>query len=334
MSIADKTVLITGANRGIGQALVEEALRRGASRVYAAARRPAGHPDERVTPLTLDVTDAAQVRAAADRVGSLDVLVNNAGLALFDGLGDRATLERHLAVNLFGTYAVTEAFLPQLTSARGTIVNNLSLNALAPLPVLAAYSVSKAAAFSLTQSLRASLAERGVRVHAVLTGPVDTDMVRALDIPKASPQSVARAIFDAVDRGEEDIFPDPLSQSLADGWRNGAAKAFERQLAERRQAGEDPLDVPAVLAPVDEGEGKAALAGDVHPVLGVDVDMDVLAPGPDVHPRLGGYLPGRQVRLPDLETALPHGLQAGLADLLPGAGKTHVVPIGHSHVRG
>jgi len=154
MSIADKTVLITGANRGIGQALVEEALRRGASRVYAAARRPAGHPDERVTPLTLDVTDAAQVRAAADRVGSLDVLVNNAGLALFDGLGDRATLERHLAVNLFGTYAVTEAFLPQLTSARGTIVNNLSLNALAPLPVLAAYSVSKAAAFSLTQSPR------------------------------------------------------------------------------------------------------------------------------------------------------------------------------------
>jgi len=73
-----------------------------------------------------------------------------------------------------------------------------------------------------------------VRVHAVLTGPVDTDMVRALDIPKASPQSVARAIFDAVDRGEEDIFPDPLSQSLADGWRNGAAKAFERQLAEPR----------------------------------------------------------------------------------------------------
>ena len=73
-----------------------------------------------------------------------------------------------------------------------------------------------------------------MRVHAVLTGPVDTDMVRALDIPKASPQSVARAIFDAVDRGEEDIFPDPLSQSLADGWRNGAAKAFERQLAEPR----------------------------------------------------------------------------------------------------
>ncbi len=234
MSIADKTVLITGASRGIGQALVEEALRRGARTVYAAARRPTAHPDERVTPLTMDVTDAAQVRAAAERAGSLDLLVNNAGLALFEGLGDRATLERHLAVNLFGTYAVTEAFLPALTRSGGAIVNNLSLNSLAPLPVLAAYSVSKAAAFSLTQSLRTSLAERGVRVHAVLTGPTDTDMVRDLDIPKTSPESVARAIFDAVDRGEEDIFPDPLSQSLADGWRGGAVKAFERQLAEIR----------------------------------------------------------------------------------------------------
>ena len=234
MSIADKTVLITGASRGIGQALTDEALRRGAKRVYAAARRPVAHPDERVTPLRMDVTDAAQIRAAAGRIGSLDFLVNNAGLALFEGLGDRVTLERHLAVNLFGTYAVTEAFLPQLTSSRGEIVNNLSLNSLAPLPALAAYSVSKAAAFSLTQSLRASLAERGVRVHAVLTGPTDTDMVRGLDIPKASAESVARAIFDAVDRGEEDIFPDPVAQALADGWRNGAVKAFERQLAQVR----------------------------------------------------------------------------------------------------
>ena len=234
MSIADKTVLITGASRGIGQALTDEALRRGAKRVYAAARRPVAHPDERVTPLRMDVTDAAQIRAAAGRIGSLDFLVNNAGLALFEGLGDRVTLERHLAVNLFGTYAVTEAFLPALTRSGGAIVNNLSLNSLAPLPALAAYSVSKAAAFSLTQSLRASLAERGVRVHAVLTGPTDTDMVRGLDIPKASAEFVARAIFDAVDRGEEDIFPDPVAESLADGWRNGAVKAFERQLAELR----------------------------------------------------------------------------------------------------
>lgn len=234
MTIANKSVLVTGASRGIGQALADEALRRGVSRVYAAARRPAAHSDERVTPLRMDVTDVAQVQAAAERAGSLDILINNAGLALFEGLGDRATLERHLAVNLFGTYTVTEAFLPALIRSGGTIVNNLSLNSLAPLPALAAYSVSKAAALSLTQSLRTSLAEQGVRVHAVLIGPTDTDMVRDLDIPKASPESVARAIFDAVDRGEEDIFPDPLAQSLAKGWRNGAVKAFERQLAGTR----------------------------------------------------------------------------------------------------
>jgi NAD(P)-dependent dehydrogenase (short-subunit alcohol dehydrogenase family) len=231
MTIAGKAVLVTGANRGIGQALVEEALRRGAKRVYAGTRQPLAHPDERVTPLTLDVTDAAQTQAAADEVESLDVLINNAGVFLYDDLSDRAALESHLAVNLFGTYGLTQALLPLLTRSRGAIVNNVSLMALAPLPLFPAYSISKAAAFSLTQSLRALLAGRGVRVHAVLTGPTDTDMTRDLDIPKASPESVARAILDAVDNGEEDIFPDPMSKSLADSWRSGAAKALERQNA-------------------------------------------------------------------------------------------------------
>ncbi len=231
MTIEGKAVLVTGANRGIGQALVEEALRRGAERVYAGTRQPLSHPDGRVTPLTLDVTSVAQIQAAAEKVGSLDILVNNAGVALYDNLSDRAALEQQLAVNLFGTYGVTQAFLPLLTDSRGAIVNNLPLNAFAPMPVIPAYSISKAAAFNLTQSLRALLARRGVRVHAVLTGPTDTEMSRGVEIPKASPESVARAIFDGVENGEEDIFPDPLSQSMAESWRNGATKAFERQLA-------------------------------------------------------------------------------------------------------
>ena len=231
MTIAGKTVLVTGANRGIGRALVEEALSRGAGRVYAGTRQPLAHPDRRVTPLTMDVTSAAQIQAAAGQVESLDILINNAGIWLFDDLSDRAALERHLAVNFFGTYAVTQAFLPLLTRSQGTIVNNVSLMALAALPLTPAYSISKAAAFSLTQSLRALLAGQGVRVHAVLTGPVDTDMTRGFDIPKASAESVARAIFDGVENGEEDIFPDPTSAALADGWRDGVAKAFERQNA-------------------------------------------------------------------------------------------------------
>jgi len=230
-SLANRTVLITGANRGIGAALVDEALRRGAARVYAGSRQPLDHLDRRVVTLTLDVTDGAQIQQAAERVDELDVLVNNAGLAVVEDLGDRALLERHLAVNLFGPHAVTQAFLPQLTRSRGALVNVLSVAALASVPVFPAYSISKAAAFSLTQSLRALLALRGVRVHAVLAGPVDTDMSRGLDIPKATPESVAQAIFDGVAGGVEEIFPDPLSAALAPTWPTGAVKALERENA-------------------------------------------------------------------------------------------------------
>jgi NAD(P)-dependent dehydrogenase (short-subunit alcohol dehydrogenase family) len=236
MRIADKTVLVTGANRGIGQALVEEALRRGAKRVYAGTRQPLAHADERVTPLTLDVTSAAQTQAAVESVESLDILINNAGVALYDDLSDRAAIEQSLAVNLFGTWGVTQAFLPLLTRSRGTIVNNVSTMALAPLPLTPAYAISKAAAFSLSLSLRALLSGRGVTVHAVLTGPVDTDMTRGFDIPKASPESVARGIFDGVENGEEEIFPDPMSETLAESWRNGAPKAMEREYAALVQA--------------------------------------------------------------------------------------------------
>jgi NAD(P)-dependent dehydrogenase (short-subunit alcohol dehydrogenase family) len=230
-AIANSSVLVTGANRGIGQALVEEALRRGAKRVYAGTRKPLARLDERVTPLILDVTDATQVQDAVEQVDSLDLLVNNAGIALFDDLSDPALLEQHLAVNLFGPYGVTRAFLPLLARSKGAIVNNVSMMALAPFPVTPAYAISKAAAFNFTQSLRALLAGHGVRVHAVLTGPTDTEMTRGFDIPKATPESVARAILDGVEQGEEDIFPDPMSQVMAESWRTGAAKQFEHQFA-------------------------------------------------------------------------------------------------------
>ena len=179
----------------------------------------------------MDVTDAEQIREAAASTGSLDLLINNAGIQPLDDLSDPAALEQALAVNLFGPYRVSQAFLPSLTRSGGTIVTNVSLAALAPVPFAPAYSISKAAAFSLTQSLRLLLARQGVSVHSVLTGPTDTEMTRGLDIPKASPESVARAIFDGIENGEEDIFPDPLSQAMAEGWRGGVAKQFERQNA-------------------------------------------------------------------------------------------------------
>ena len=235
-TIAGKTVLVTGANRGLGRALVDEALRRGATRVYAASRQPVVVPDERVTPLIMDVTDRAQIHEALDQVESLDVLINNAGVSVPDDLSDRIAFEEHLAVNLYGTLDVTEAFLPSLVRSHGAVVNVVSLSAVAAVPVMPAYSVSKAALMSATQSLRALLAARGVSVHAVLPGPIDTDMVRALDIPKTSPADVARGTLDGVERGDEEIFPDPMAQSLADGWRTGVAKEFERQNAAMVQA--------------------------------------------------------------------------------------------------
>ncbi len=229
MNIENKTVLITGANRGIGRALVNEALSRGAKRVYAATRGPLQIWDERVTPLTLDVTSASQIQRAVNETDSLDVLINNAGIAIYDDLSDVEVIEKHLAVNFLGPLRMTQAFLPLLKRSKGAIVNNLSLAGLAALPVIPSYSISKAAAFNMTQSLRALLAADGVTVHSVVLGPIDTDMNRGFEIPKASTESAARGIFDGLEKGEEEIFPDPASLSIADGWRAGVVKALERQ---------------------------------------------------------------------------------------------------------
>jgi NAD(P)-dependent dehydrogenase (short-subunit alcohol dehydrogenase family) len=231
-----KTVLVTGANRGLGKALVHEALRRGARRVYAASRHPLVLTDDRVTPVILDVTNPDHIEQAVENVDSLDILINNAGVSVPDDLSDRSAFERHLAVNLYGTLDVTQAFLPALTQTQGAVVNVVSIVALAAVPVLPAYSISKAAALSLTQSLRALLASQGVSVHAVLAGPIDTDMARDLDIPKAQPDDVAKAALDGVEQGEEEIFPDPMSQMAADGWRAGVSKELERQNAALVQA--------------------------------------------------------------------------------------------------
>ena len=231
MKIAGKRILITGANRGVGEALVTEALRRGAARIYAGTRGPPRHPEGRVTPLALDVTDEVQIQRAAQDLEGLDLLINNAGIALYDDLGKLETIEQQLAVNCFGSLRVSRALLPLLERSRGAIANILSLAALAPVAVIPGYSISKAAALSMTQSLRLSLAGRGVAVHAVFLGPVDTDMNRGYEIPKVSPEAAAIGILDGLERGEEDIFPDPASLSVADGYRTGIAKMLEREFS-------------------------------------------------------------------------------------------------------
>src|SRR5260370_9344045 len=155
MSITNKTVLITGASRGIGRALVNEALRRGAKRVYAGTRGALQDADERVTPLRLDVTDISQIQRAVDEVDSLDVLINNAGIAMYDDLSNLEVIEQHLAVNFMGLLRVTQAFLPLLRRSKGAVVNNLSLAGLAPFPAIPSYSISKPPPFHGTASLPA-----------------------------------------------------------------------------------------------------------------------------------------------------------------------------------
>jgi NAD(P)-dependent dehydrogenase (short-subunit alcohol dehydrogenase family) len=232
IDIANHTVLITGANRGIGHALVEEALRRGAKAVFAGTRRGLlDIVDGRVTALTLDVTNVSHIERAVVAVEALDVLINNAGIANYDDLSNLEVVERHLQVNFLGPLRVTRAFVPLLKRSHGAIVNNLSLAGLAALPMIPAYSISKAAAFNMTQSLRALMANEGLSVHGVVLGPVDPDMNRGLEIPKASPESVAAGIFDGLARGDEEIFPDPASQSIAESWHSGAVKELERQFA-------------------------------------------------------------------------------------------------------
>ena len=229
MNVENKALLITGANRGIGRALVDEALRRGAKRVYAGTRGPLQIAEKRVMPLTLDVTSTSQIQQAVSEIDSLDLLINNAGIAIYDDLSNIGMVEKHLAVNLLGPLRMAQAFLPMLKRSKGAIVNNLSLAGLAALPLIPSYSISKAAAFNMSQSLRALLAADGVAVHSAVLGPIDTDMNRGFEIPKAPTESAARGIFDGLERGEEDIFPDPVSLSIAEGWRGGVAKALEQQ---------------------------------------------------------------------------------------------------------
>jgi NAD(P)-dependent dehydrogenase (short-subunit alcohol dehydrogenase family) len=217
MDISGKAVLSTGANRGIGRALVEEALKRDASRVYAATRQRFLHSDERVTPVILDVTDTRQIQACVEKIESLDLVINNAGHQSerrFERLLCARTAPGGQPVRPVG---MTQAFLPLLTRSSGAIVNNLSILT----------RVSKAAAFNLTQSLRALLAPRGVSAHAVLTRPTDTNMTRGLLMPKPLRSPWLEPA--GVECEEEDIFPHFTSAALADFWRQGVAKALERE---------------------------------------------------------------------------------------------------------
>jgi NAD(P)-dependent dehydrogenase (short-subunit alcohol dehydrogenase family) len=236
MKIEGCVALVTGANRGLGQAIVSALVEAGAARVYAAARdeRRVSADGSRVLPLTLDVTKPEQIAIAVRKAGDVTLLINNAGaLNSFNVLtASPAEIDADFGVQVHGTLNVIRAFLPVLERVPlgGTIVNVLSLTSLASFPALGGYSASKAAAYSITQSLRPELKKKQIDILAVLPGPIDTDMVKDLPMPKTSPAETARGLLAGIARGDEEIFPDPLAQQMSVLW-NKSHKEYERAFA-------------------------------------------------------------------------------------------------------
>jgi len=218
MQLANAVVLITGANRGIGQAFAREALARGARRVYAAARDPASVKLPGVLPIQLDVTDPEQVARAARECRDVTLLINNAGVAETGGfLQDNAlaSARRQLDVNFFGMLQMAQAFAPVLAAhGGGALLNVLSIASWINRPLLGTYGATKSAAWALTNGLRHELRAQGTQVTALHMGFVDTDLTRGIEMPKSTPEAIVREAFDGLEAGVEEVLADLATQQV------------------------------------------------------------------------------------------------------------------------
>lgn len=235
MKLDNATVFVSGANRGIGRALVTALLEAGVAKVYATARRldsldavVAEAPD-RVVPLQLDVTDPASVNAAAAAAAEVDLLVNNAGVLNFGSLFDADAEEnfaKQNAVNVEGLLRLTRAIVPKLRSAAEAgrpagIANLCSIVSFGPMPGIGHYSTTKATAWSLTKAMRQELGAAGISVHGIFPGPIDTDMAEDLPMQKHPVDATAKAIVAGIANGDAEIFPDPMAEDVAAKRKSG-----------------------------------------------------------------------------------------------------------------
>lgn len=240
ISVKDAVVFVTGANRGIGRAIAEEAVARGARRVYAAARDVSGLAElleqykGQVIPVRLDVTDHEQIQEAAAQAQDVQILINNAGVAGYSGFiyhHDQEGARREMETNYFGPLNVTRAFAEAIiANGDGAVATVISIGGLSNFPPAATYSASKAAAHSLTQGLRAELAPQGVSVFGVYPGPIDTDMAAGIDMAKETPGNVAARVFDGMESGVEDITTDAFADEFVRSVK-ADAKAVEKENA-------------------------------------------------------------------------------------------------------
>jgi NAD(P)-dependent dehydrogenase (short-subunit alcohol dehydrogenase family) len=239
MKIQTATALVTGANRGIGRAFVQALLEAGATKVYAAARdrnsleTVTALDPKRVIPLQVDVTNRSLITDLPEQASDVNLLINNAGVLSFGNILEVPfeTISQQFDTNFYGTLNMARAFVPVLEkNGGGAIVNLLTLVALASMPGLSAYNASKAAAWSMTQSLRASVTDKNIDVYGVFPGAVDTDMLAGVEMAKTSPADIVAAILAGIESAQEDIFPDPMSIQLYAAWKQDH-KAVEKQFA-------------------------------------------------------------------------------------------------------
>jgi len=220
MQLDNATLLITGANRGIGLAFAREALARGARKVYAAARDPASITLPGVEAIRLDVTKPDEVAAAAQRCGDVTLLVNNAGVAIFGGILDSSVeaVRAQFETNYLGPLLLSRAFAPVLkANGGGAILNVLSVASWISSPGLAVYGSSKSAAWSLTNGLRHELRGQGTQVLGLHMGFVDTDLTRGIELPKSTPESIVRQAYDALESGAEEVLGDDITRQVKQG---------------------------------------------------------------------------------------------------------------------
>ncbi|MET7967032.1 SDR family oxidoreductase [Micromonospora sp. NPDC005305] len=228
MKIAGSTALVTGANRGFGRHLAAELLARGAT-VYAGARNPETVDLPGATPVRLDITDPASVAAAAELAGDVTLLVNNAGVSTGADLldGDLAEIRLELETHYLGTLSVVRAFAPRIAAnGGGTVLNILSALSWITFPGVGAYGAAKAAEWSMTNALRAQLADRGVRVAGLHVGYMDTDMTARVTAPKSDPAQIARLAVDGIEADRYEIIADETSRQVLAGLSGGVAALY------------------------------------------------------------------------------------------------------------